>query len=558
MPYGCKSFISMNKRNSHPKVDNLLLAPIKSVVFLYLLLLNMVANLAYLLYGKGVFAIVSMVVLAAMTAYIECGIYKLLRRKTIQIGWLMLLVIIHNVLIVTDYFLLSQFHMVIGQDVVDIIAETNMVEIRNFIDAYMTWSSLTIWILSLLLLNLLIIWLSRLLIRLPYVWPAICCVITGFCIMTYCVCNFALYRNGMAIPQYHSLTRLGYSLYIMDQRIHAIDELRDICRMVKATSVYDNKPTIVVVIGESHSVCHSSLYGYKKNTNPLLQRRVEGESLYVYDNVVTTSCLTHAAMKSIFSLDSLNEGGKPLFPACFKAAGYKTALYDNQYFVGSGVNFLANKDLSEQLFDFRNSKRFQYDMDMIETINPHEKPSLYIIHLWGQHYSYGSRYPDSFRYFKADDYDKDRWTEKQREIIANYDNATLYNDYVIDQIIRRFEDKNCCLVYFSDHGEEIYEESNYMGHGNAEHSSGFEHQIRVPLLIWLSPTFSRPELKEKLFESLHCPLMTDDVSHFLLDIAGIETAAFSPSRSFINNHYNFQKPRIILHSIDYDKKMKSL
>ena len=546
----------MTKNKFHALTDALL-NPVKSSLFLYLLLLNFVSNLADLVYDQSAFAIFSMVMLAAMLSYIETAIYKVLSLKWPRIIFLLCVVLYHNILIATDYFLVYQFNMAIGQDVVDILAETNPVEAQNFLDTYLTLPLFILLLVAILLFNILIMGIVQLIKLTPYKWPAFGCSFIGVVIMIICMYNFALYRNGMSIPQYQTTTRLGYSIYVMKQRLQKIVTLRGVCQATDAVSTLEDKPTIVVVIGESFCVYHSSLFGYEKETNPLLKKRVNDGTMQVFDNVVSVACGTHGAMLSVFSLDSMGKGfdKTPLFPACFKAAGYKTAMYDNQYFVGSGVNFLSDAELSAILFDKRNNQRYTYDLQMIEKIRVKSEPSLNIIHLWGQHYTYSQRYPDSFRHFKASDYDEKRWNEKQREIIAHYDNATLYNDYVVNEIIKKFEKTNCCVVYFSDHGEEIYDLSNYMGHGNAMYSKDISYQIRVPLMVWTSPSFSRPELKEKIASSNHLPLMTDDISHFILEIAGIQTANFDPTRSFINQKYNKNKKRTVLRFIDYDKRM---
>lgn len=530
-----------------------LLTPIKSSALIYLFLLNVVSNIAYTVYANTAFAIFSMVMLASLAAYIETAVYTAIKWKWLRIVWLVLLIIFHNTLIITDYFLLWQFHMVIGQDVVDILAETNYVESENFISSYLSWTSLGLCLLVMLMFNIICIGVTKLFHYLPYIWPFIGFILIGAGIMVLCVYNYHYYKNGMAIPQYQTQTRLGYSVFILKQRMQKISSFIELSKNVKSKSRNNVKPSIVVIIGESFSVYHSSLYGYDKSTNPNLEKRLDNGSLFVFDNVVSTSCFTHSAMLSVFSLDSLGKGDVlPFFPSCFKAAGYHTSLYDNQYFVGSGINFLSNDELSRLMFDTRNTKHYRYDMDMIEDIRPPDEPFLCIIHLWGQHYTYSQRYPDEYRFYKANDYDKSRWTENQREVISHYDNATLYNDAVVDYIIRRFEHFNCCVIYFSDHGEEVYEVTNYMGHGNAEHSSGLDYQIRVPLMIWVSPSFSRPEIRKRLTDTSHQPITTDDISHVLLDVAQIDTKGFAPTRSFINDQYNTKKPRIVLHSIDYD------
>jgi heptose-I-phosphate ethanolaminephosphotransferase len=123
---------------------------------------------------------------------------------------------------------------------------------------------------------------------------------------------------------------------------------------------------------------------------------------------------------------------------------------------------------------------------------------------------------------------------------------------MIDEIIRRFVDKNCCIVYLSDHGEEIYDLSDFMGHGNAEHSANLDYQIRVPLLIWTSRSYSRPEIVAKLPTLQHIPVTTDDVSQLLIDLAGIQIPSFEPSRIVVNENYNKNKKRIVLNSINYE------
>ena len=532
-----------------------LFGPIKKPLFLYLFLLNFISNYGIHVYLSDGKSICYMGMLAALMAYVEVSMYLLSHVRWLQIIWLSFLVIIHNLLIISDYFLNIHFHMALGQDAIDVLSETNYIEIKNFVNTYLTFSSVTLWIALMLILNYVILKVSLYLSHIRVIRIIMsCCVLIGVGISVICIYNFVVYRDGKSIPQCQTTTRVGYAFYILHQRMQQIVKLQDVCKLTKAECTLTNSPTVVLVIGESHSVYHSSLYGYEKQTMPCLQKRVNDSILYVFDNVVSTSCGTHKAMLSVFSLDSLGVGFEetPLFPACFKAAGYKSFMYDNQYFVGQGVNFLSNADLSSVLFDERNTERYQYDMDMINKMHVENSPALYVIHLWGQHYTYSERSPTNYRYYNLDDYDKNRWTEEQRGIIAHYDNATRYVDKVLDEIIRRFEDKNCCIVYLSDHGEEIYDLSDFMGHGNAEHSANLDYQIRVPLLIWTSRSYSRPEIVAKLPTLQHIPVTTDDVSHLLIDLAGIQTPSFEPSRSVVNENYNKNKKRIVLNSINYE------
>lgn len=535
-------------------VISYLAQPIRSVIFLYFFLLNVISNLGYSIYLHDAFFISSMITLASLGAYIESWLCLMIKNKKWRLLLATFIILVHSMLILVDYFLLWNFQIPIGQDIVDIIAQTNIIEIENFSATYFSWSSIVCWLLLIVFLNIILLWTAKAIQKIKYVWLLSLSSFIGLLIVLLCIYNIVLFRDGIGVLQCCTYTRLGHSLYVLSQDIRINDDLYDLCKKVVAKSTLQEKPTIVVVIGESFSVYHSSLYGYEMQTNPLLEKRVNDGSLFVFDDAVSVACATHDAMKSIFSLDSLGDGFGiyPLFPACFKSAGYNTEMYDNQYFVGHGINFLSDTNLSSIMFNKRNTERYQYDLDMINNIQVTDFPTLYIIHLWGQHYTYSERYPTKFLYFKPENYDENRWTKEQREVIAHYDNATLYNDFVINDIMRKFEKTNCCVVYFSDHGEEIFETRDFVGHGNAEHSPEMKYQIRVPLMIWTSPYFSRPDVKEKLAESIHLPLMTDDISHLLLDMAGIQVKDFCPSRSFINSQYNVSKPRIVMHSVDYD------
>ena len=274
-------------------------------------------------------------------------------------------------------------------------------------------------------------------------------------------------------------------------------------------------------------------------------------------DVVCVADATHRNMKTIFSLGDRDTDfdTKPLFPAVFKNVGFKTAMYDNQYFLGKGVTFLTDKELNSILFDERNERGYTYDGEMLDDMRRLSDPAVYVFHLWGQHYTYANRYPESFHRFDEHDYGE----VEHGDVIAHYDNANLYNDYVLDEIIKKFETDDAILVYFSDHGEEVYE-MGFMGHGTALTSKDFRYQLRVPMFIWMSDRFEERHLDvvQKIKERTAYPLMTCDISHFLLDVAKIETDVFDSSRSFVNSNYDTTRHRLVMGGWDYDKHVKEL
>lgn len=529
--------------------------------------MNIVSSLLFLYSGQtNLFLILTV---SALFAFIENGIVIVATFHFLKNIVFFVFSLFLNVVIVVDAFLIYKFARVLDVEILDTILATNRVEAGEFVETYISVPLILLFLVLLLGVNCGILKASKLLVKFVYVRRILMalCVIA---IAIYGYHTFAFIFNKkeprLALTQQNALPRIVYTWYLATYDEH-IGDILHICETVSAIRTQKSPEKLIVVIGESFSIAHSSLYGYEKETSPLLDERRRKGEITVYKDVVSVADITYTAMKSIFSLDSLGTDfySSPLFPACFRAAGFYSAMYDNEYLVDDvafhGRFILANQRLSEVLFDYRNSETYTYDGDMVEEITQkRDVPVLYVVHLWGQHPVYEKRYPENFKKFVASDYTNTRLTAAQREIVANYDNATLYNDYVVNEIIKKFEGDDCCLVYFSDHGEELFENQDYYGHGTAASSLDLRYQIRVPLLVWTSDKFKErnPNMVDLLREQQDVPIITDDISHFLLKIGGIMSSCYNPQRCFIDTQYNRNKPRIVLSGIDYDVYKSSL
>ncbi|ETJ37395.1 Phosphoethanolamine transferase CptA, partial [human gut metagenome] len=85
---------------------------------------------------------------------------------------------------------------------------------------------------------------------------------------------------------------------------------------------------------------------------------------------------------------------------------------------------------------------------------------LIIVHLLGTHIKYKYRYPENQGKFDGNtDHVPPGLSAEELESYNDYDNANLYNDHVVASLIKDFKaaDPNGFLVYFSDHGEEVYD-----------------------------------------------------------------------------------------------------
>src|SRR5690606_39947201 len=82
---------------------------------------------------------------------------------------------------------------------------------------------------------------------------------------------------------------------------------------------------------------------------------------------------------------------------------------------------------------------------------------MIFLHLEGCHISYHKKYPDSFNFFT--DTPKTKFNSaKAHQTINEYDNAVRYNDFVVSEVIDLVKkaNKNSYVMYFSDHGEEVF------------------------------------------------------------------------------------------------------
>ena len=536
-------------------------APLKCCCF-YLFLMQVCTDNILGTGSHGISDLFNIIALSSLISYFESAVTMAVGRIAKRVCGLhhaflnpafLLFVFVNNLLLLADCFALTNFGRVIDIGMLDIVAQTDSREIGEFMDTYLNIKQISLGLLILIFVN----GLGWLISRLTWNCRRILAVLAGLCICWgvvvsgICIYRFARYRNALGIPQLTSLTRVAYYGYNINS---GLERLTDVAASY-SPGTPEEGASIIFVIGESHSVFHSPLYGYGRNTAPLMNRHAEDGSLVVFSDAVTAYDYTLGVMGSLFSIGGIGDDiySEPMFPMVFRHAGYHTALYDNQFFVNQGLGFITSEQLSLAMFDYRNPHFYSYDGDMIDNMKPmSDRKSLIIIHLLGQHYTYADRYPHTSRFmqFMPGDYDGN---EEERQSKADYDNACLYNDYVLDRIVEMAGDGNVCMVYVSDHGEDVFEQPGVVGHGNAAYLPTLRYQIRVPMFIWASKKFreSNPDVWSAVENAASRPVITDDISHLLMDIARLDVPELDRTRSVISPEYDADKPRVVLSSVTY-------
>ena len=384
---------------------------------------------------------------------------------------------------------------------------------------------------------------------------------------------------------YESPYRLAFSIRSNQLASKQIDQLIEASHRVQVDSCSFLSPHIVLIIGESYGRHHSQQYGYFMPTTPRQIQREHTGLLVPFTDVVASWNLTSFVFKSLFSMHVVGQEGEwcdyPLFPEIFRKAGYDVTFLTNQFlpkakeavYDFSGGFFLNNPDLSAAMFDHRNERTHVFDEGLLADYDKmreeqkgekkedgNAKPRLTIFHLLGQHLNYRTRCPNSKKHFKPEDYAERRpeLTAKQRRLLADYDNACLYNDSIVDQICQRLENEEAIVIYMPDHGEECYEGTRGIICRN--HSAEIDrdlarYEFEIPFWIWCSPRYAavHPEVFKQVIEARQRPLMTDALAHTLLYLAGISTPWYKPECDVLSPEYNEKRPRILKNTTDYDK-----
>lgn len=379
---------------------------------------------------------------------------------------------------------------------------------------------------------------------------------------------------------YLPVYRLMFSLYANRLAAKQVDRLLATSEHVSVESCDFRSPQIVLIIGESYNRHRSQLYGYQRPTTPRQLQRMQDSTLVAFTDVVAPWNLTSFVFKHMFSLHCIGDDGEwcdsPLFPQVFRKAGYHVKFLTNQFLPKSGEEvydfsggfFLNNPTLSRALFDERNSKLHRYDEGLLEDYDrmvakkryPHQ---LTIFHLMGQHVDYRARFPmKTRRKFTPADYNRTDLSPQRQQINADYDNAVLYNDSVVDQIIRRFENENAIVIYVPDHGEECFNGS--LPFYGRMHSADIDYRLareefEIPFWIWASDEYrmTHPYGWKAIQEYRHRPLMTDALPHTLLFLGGIHSNYYRKDYDVLNAEYNTKRPRVLKMTTDYNHLNKT-
>lgn len=252
-------------------------------------------------------------------------------------------------------------------------------------------------------------------------------------------------------------------------------------------SIKDSTKTVfVLVIGESARSENFSIYGYGRNTNPLLSR-VSGLRHF---NAEAAATYTIAGVKAILEYTP----SKKLYE-CLPNYLHRTGVRVIWRTTNTGepkLNIDKKQDADDLKALYPEADK-NYDEILLqglknEIVNSGKSKTLIVLHTSTSHGpDYFNKYPKEFETFAPVSTNVELEKCKREELLNAYDNTIVYTDYLLDKIIKELktlEEYKVAMLYVSDHGESLGENSMYM-HG-MEKAFAPKQQYEIPFLVWVS------------------------------------------------------------------------
>lgn len=284
-----------------------------------------------------------------------------------------------------------------------------------------------------------------------------------------------------------------------------------------AKIIDDKKAVVVLVIGESARSQNFSLYGYERDTNPLLSqigggqlKHFDAKSSTTYTSGSVKNMLSHKNSSDLYEIlpNYLSRNGVSV---AWRSANWGEPPLHIQ-------NVMGYTELSQKYAKFDDGYESALVANLSDEIKATDSPKvLIVIHTSTSHGpTYYKKYPPEFERFAP--VCKSVEGCVQSEIINAYDNTILYTDFLLHSIItqlRKMSEYDSTMIFVSDHGESLGENGVYM-HG-VPMAFAPKEQYEIPFIVWSS----RPNALKDLPKATHFHIF-----HSVLAFLGVESEIF--------------------------------
>ena len=283
----------------------------------------------------------------------------------------------------------------------------------------------------------------------------------------------------------------------------------------------DEKAVVVLVIGESARKANFQLYGYQRDTNPLLSKQ---QDLKVFQ---ANSCATYttAGAKAILEPKDCDELYELLPNYAFRTGvdvSWRTYNWGEPPIHVD--EYLTDQELAQMYPDTDASYDGILYAGLRERIESSQKNKvLIILHTSTSHGpQYANKYPKAFEVYKPVAMNVEEGEKNVGMLVNAYDNTIRYTDFLLDSLIntlRAMTDWKTAMIFISDHGESLGENKMFM-HGLPMKLAPKE-QYEIPFLVWTSENFRTYK------HDLPAVLEQHYIFHSVLNLLSIQSPAYN-------------------------------
>lgn len=325
-----------------------------------------------------------------------------------------------------------------------------------------------------------------------------------------------------------------------------------------ATHAAEPREVYVMVIGETARACNFGLYGYGRDTTPLLSHT---DGLVAFTKAVTQSNTTHKSVPMLLSAVSAENFDSVYYEkgiiTAFKEAGYHTTFISNQKPNHSFIDFFGEEAndclfLKDEVGGGADTPDAALLPEVRQVLAKGHRKQLIVLHTYGSHFNYRERYPRGEAHFVPDDATEAK-AENREQLVNAYDNTIRVTDALLHGIVAQLSatGAQAAMVYTSDHGENIFDDSRRLFLHASPVPSYYE--LHVPMLVWTSAAYrhAHPRQAAHLVAHHAKPVATSlSVFHTLLDLAGVITPLRDDALSVASASY---APRPFLYLDDHNR-----
>ena len=287
--------------------------------------------------------------------------------------------------------------------------------------------------------------------------------------------------------------------------------------------ITDNEKTVVVlVIGESARKANFQLYGYQRDTNPLLSKQ---PGLKVYQ-AVSCGTYTTAGVKAILEPQESGDLYELLPNYAFRTGVDVSWIHIDEY--------LNEKDLAKKYPDVDKAYDGLLFAGLRERIESSQKNKvLIVLHTRTSHGpNYAEKYPKEFEVYKPVAENVEEGEKNVERLVNAYDNTIRYTDFLLNGLIntlRSMTDWKSAMIFISDHGESLGENKVFM-HGLPMKLAP-KVQYEIPFLVWTSEGFRnyKPTSGKQDAQEGELPAVLEQhyIFHSVLNLLSIQSPAYN-------------------------------